>query len=469
MAIATDEAKTRGAAPGPAEPASRTRKKKGVVRENVESFAVAIAAALIIRWIVIEPFKIPTGSMAPTLLGKHRSIKCHNCGYRFKLDYKFDVATCSNCLQDIEAFNARLWKGDRILVWKFIYRLSEPQRWDVMVFVYPRADVTCKNCGRLYEDVQWQDMTQCENCGSRRLKRTKKNFIKRVVGMPGERILISGGDVFVNGRIARKPRRVQNALWLPMYTMSLAPKEKHFEPWRPKDGQWKIEPHKLTCAAKPGQRAEVEFARTLRDRCAYLGGTVNVDAVRDTRVQFDVKCSNSTQGLTVATGYDKNVFRAIVPLNGKGECQLTRAGKVVSRTPCPVLKPEDKHHVVFAHADATVYLRVDGNEIARFEYEIDPQAHNGYIRTNHISFGADGGEAQFSAIDIDRDVYYVRGGGCQWAVYEELQLGKGEFFVLGDNSPNSKDARMWKCVPRKNLLGKAFAVFWPLTEMAIIR
>jgi len=295
MTTVTDESKTRAAATGShARGSRRPAKRKSPARENIESFAVAIAAALLIRWLVIEPFKIPTGSMAPTLLGKHRSIKCHNCGYKFKLDYKYDVATCPNCLQDIEAFNARLWKGDRILVWKFIYRFSQPKRWDVMVFVYPRCDVICKNCGRMYEDVEWENLTQCENCGSRKLKRKKKNFIKRVVGLPNERVFIAGGDVFINGRIARKPRRVQHALWLPMYSMGLGPQEQHFEPWRPKSGQWEIEAQKLICTAQPGQSAEVEFSRTIRDRCAYLGGTSNIDAVRDLRVQFDARCSDAT-------------------------------------------------------------------------------------------------------------------------------------------------------------------------------
>lgn len=65
-------------------------------RENLEVVVTAVILALIIRTFVVQAFKIPTGSMRPTLI-----------------------------------------EGDRILVNKFIYRFKEPQRGDVAVFKYP--------------------------------------------------------------------------------------------------------------------------------------------------------------------------------------------------------------------------------------------------------------------------------------------------------------------------------------------
>ena len=65
-------------------------------RENVESFVWAVALALIIRTFIIAPFKIPSGSMHPTLL-----------------------------------------EGDRILVSKFIFRFRPPRRGEIIVFRYP--------------------------------------------------------------------------------------------------------------------------------------------------------------------------------------------------------------------------------------------------------------------------------------------------------------------------------------------
>jgi signal peptidase I len=67
-----------------------------VWRENIESMLWAIALALVIRTFIIAPFKIPSGSMHPTLL-----------------------------------------EGDRILVTKFWYHIRPPQRGDIVVFRYP--------------------------------------------------------------------------------------------------------------------------------------------------------------------------------------------------------------------------------------------------------------------------------------------------------------------------------------------
>ncbi len=115
------------------------KKWKSVVWEWVESIVVAFILAMIIRAFVIQAFKIPSGSMRSTLL-----------------------------------------EGDLILVNKFIYgakvpladlslpAIRQPNRGDVIVFIYP------------------------EN--------PKKDFIKRLVGLPGETLEIKNGTVYINDK-----------------------------------------------------------------------------------------------------------------------------------------------------------------------------------------------------------------------------------------------------------------------------
>ena len=70
--------------------------KKSAFQENLESILWAVALALAIRTFIVAPFKIPSGSMRPTLI-----------------------------------------EGDRILVSKFIYRFREPSRGEIVVFRFP--------------------------------------------------------------------------------------------------------------------------------------------------------------------------------------------------------------------------------------------------------------------------------------------------------------------------------------------
>src|SRR5262245_53750961 len=54
-------------------------------RETVESVAMAIILALLFRGFVAEAFVIPTGSMAPTLVGRHKDLKCPKCGMWYQV------------------------------------------------------------------------------------------------------------------------------------------------------------------------------------------------------------------------------------------------------------------------------------------------------------------------------------------------------------------------------------------------
>src|SRR6188768_3378676 len=63
------------------------RDNHGSVKETLESILVAFILAFIFRAFVVEAFVIPTGSMAPTLLGAHMRFTCKDCGYKFDANY----------------------------------------------------------------------------------------------------------------------------------------------------------------------------------------------------------------------------------------------------------------------------------------------------------------------------------------------------------------------------------------------
>jgi signal peptidase I len=113
------------------------------VGENVRTLAIALFIVLLIRSSIAAPYKIPTGSMIPTLkIGDH--IFVSKLSYGLKLPFT--------------NWNLTTW--------------DKPIRGDVVVFKYP------------------------EN--------PKKDFIKRVIGIPGDRIEIREGQLYVNGEPIKK-------------------------------------------------------------------------------------------------------------------------------------------------------------------------------------------------------------------------------------------------------------------------
>ena len=63
--------------------------------------------------------------------------------------------------------------------------------------------------------------------------------------------------------------------------------------------------------------------------------------------------------------------------------------------------------------------------------------------------------------------YYNRGDFA--LENQKLKVPNDSFFVLGDNSASSKDSRYWGFVPRKNLLGEAILIYWPLNRIRMIK
>ena len=92
-----------------------------------------------------------------------------------------------------------------------------------------------------------------------------------------------------------------------------------------------------------------------------------------------------------------------------------------------------------------------------------PESHESTSpATSPVRFGARGLDVAVSAVKLFRDVYYTRGRGVN-AIEEAYQLGKNEYFVLGDNSPVSLDSRSWSdgALSGRLFIGKPFLVHLP--------
>ncbi|MFZ2957337.1 MAG: signal peptidase I [Candidatus Ozemobacteraceae bacterium] len=138
---------------------------KSSFREWNETVFIAFVLALIIRSLVLQAFWIPTGSMEPTLLGEKRSgsgAVLERAGDRILVDKFAYVADLT--LDGRLPFLPKIWFG-------------LPRRGDIVVFKYP----------------------------DKNLANPPRDFIKRVVGLPGERIRITDGIVYVNNTPLQEP------------------------------------------------------------------------------------------------------------------------------------------------------------------------------------------------------------------------------------------------------------------------
>ena len=180
---------------------------------------MAFVLAFLFRTFEAEAFVIPTGSMATTLMGRHKDVTCVRCGYPFQVSASAEMdprtgepsgnqvvsGTCPMCryTMDFGSNNPQRpecpsFTGDRILVAKFPYFFVEPQRWEVAVFRYPGGATT--------------------------------NYIKRIVGLPFETIIIRHGNLWVRregeqvATIARKPPAKVRAMLQPVFDNDYVPK-----------------------------------------------------------------------------------------------------------------------------------------------------------------------------------------------------------------------------------------------------
>lgn len=438
------------------------------LRENLQWIIISVILALCIRYFVVEAFKIPTGSMAPTLLGVHKDVKCPNCGWAFARDHHGSRATCPNCLFEISVYENGSHGGNRIFVNKFIYDLGGPNRWDIVVFRYPLVDITCKDCGYMMVDERWSEGTKCRKCGSQRLKKRHKNYIKRLVGLPGEELEIIGGDIYINGRIARKPTAVQEKLWVPVYSSKYLPGKPVNNTWLAEGKGWRVAQEVLSLETSGKESSFATFARKILDSYAY-NDVRGANEVGDLRLRLALEVSRGSGGVFVVLERDDEVFNVYLPVQEGQEGYLERTGEGLAKLSA-YLVPGKRHVIDFYRADDSLRLLLDGKEVFSYDCGIQAQLNRAASSKSKLKIGGRDITCTFKDIEVFRDIYYSSDPSSgQWGVLEPVRMGEGEYFVLGDNSINSKDSRVWKFVPKENLVGKAFFVFWPPSNIRLIK
>jgi signal peptidase I len=465
------------------------------IKETIESILVAFILAFIFRAFVVEAFVIPTGSMAPTLLGAHMRFRCPDCGWTFDVNYSSRSETedeemrtppdaypvtdiyCPNCGYHIASPQGQSVApvpvnfGDRILVLKYLYLMHPPRRWDVVVFKSPD----------LPQEFHYQ-----------------QNFIKRLVGLPGEKLMVLDGDIYTwdpsenQWAITKKPRSAQEALWRLVYDNDFHPQLSHrpappqwVQPWRADGTGWDEDAAngRIFKFDNAGGIGTLRFDPNANSTTQTLSDFLVYDAGAQMRRPGSIGSpddanSNPVSDLKLAANYTRtsgagafqmrlsrfddvdHTFTAEITPDAVRLTHRTSMGAITTlRKPLSELgiRGDRPIFVELVNVDYRVTLRLNGHDVFEpMDYEPNVRWLMEQWRA-HRPGGRRPGEAEIEAqnqtctiehLSLWRDVYYTnrstRGEDLNTATPgNPVQLGPREYFTMGDNSAISKDARYW--------------------------
>lgn len=429
--------------------------------------AIVLAGGLVFRGCfvrgVVAPMRIAGGSMAETLLGDHFFQTCADC--RFPIRFDADApptdqrVICPNCGHtNLLTSNIVRVRGDRVLVDVWPKRWGRIRRWDIVAAEMP----------------------------GERTRRT----VKRVVGLPNERLRFHHGDVFVDDIIQRKTLRQFKALAVLVHdaTFRVAGPDAGLERWVTETNAtgWKKREHGFAFSPQENRRGAVPEWLTYRNTPCYDGSRRRREdvAVLDTygynqstprQLQHARDLGLSCELKIHQPGPPENSAAALVAFEFRNsEERLTAVCDVRANTVCLYGRAKSGEAIVLAAAelppvglsrgvqidwacfDRRIVLAIDEHVV--LEHDLPTTTISGGPRSTPRPFaiGATGCAAMVSKLRIFRDIVYLDAMSRtdHWrAIRPTDQAG---YFLLGDNPPISVDSRHWPsaAVQRSTVIGR---------------
>jgi signal peptidase I len=451
--------------------------RERVVSENIESLAIAVVMALILKYFLLEAYKIPTGSMQPTILG-----------------------------------NESAGIFDRVLVNKFAYLIDDPKRYDVVVFKYPlnRTQNYIKRCvgigpeqvtvhnGNIYTAPQVDNGRYGERTIARKPDDVRESVLKTLFPSKFDGETFAKAFTVTSGTFTEDDGTIEFE----------GAAKCRFK----KDGE-SILDHYLDGYDPAWGIGDDRIPASEREYVGDLAIDFEVEPKAGTTEVVVTIVSNGL-GHVATLGVGEGT-RVKLASGSKGDADDTPISPLPGRDAVEIgdlaspLRAGKSTHVAFWHVDQEIVLELDGEVAVRVPYEVKTPLDS---TPNSIGFELAGGGATIEDLCVRRDIHYITGNGT---ASQSFEIPAGHYFAMGDNTQNSHDGRQWRgikhritagagsieivrdsnqdarrgmtdiygetydaspftspvigedndsfhYVPRDFLLGKALAVFWPI-------
>ncbi len=370
--------------------------------ELIDTLSIAFIIAMFVKVFLFEIYKVPTSSMEPTILG------------------------------DMIKDGKYLWGGDRVLVSKIAHLLGRIKRFDPIGFHHP-----------LQRNIV---------------------FVKRVTGLPEEDITVIDGEIFYRTKddpmetfkIAKKPLRLQESIWIPVNIDIKDFPIKNFFNLRNIQYDFNSDSFKINSS-----QASLELARRITDKF-YLESGGN--PVRDIKLFMQIQpfvlkgnCVISYRfakfKIYVMISFEKSHLRLVVKQKNTNLFDEKVNIKISEYFPISIsllvfdgeiiVKVNQKVATKYTFLDKiTLHLTGTSPNVKYRTSDFDKVMLLIFPSKRNLKIHFDNFEGEVRKLKLFRDIFYINKGGV--AYRNVLHIPAKKYFVMGDHSTNSYDSREWK-------------------------
>ncbi|MCP3914910.1 MAG: signal peptidase I [bacterium] len=355
-------------------------------RDNIEAVTVSIITIVLFKYFILEAYKIPTGSMQPTLMG-----------------------------------NTETGVFDRVLVDKFSYHYRDPERFEIVVFRYPldrsknfikrivgmpneeleirNGDVRVRPDG----ESEWRVLRRPDPIYDATLKKLKTEGQWQLDGAGWS---VDNGDIVATGAGSAKFPRSGSI----------------------KDNYTDGYPGKI--ASKINTGGKLSGGNDVGD--LRVQGEISA-AASCTEVQIELTEAETRYVVTIPGPAAADHAAPRIQEQNTGETQGDPATGEVMKLPAG---KSISYRV--QNLDDLVSVYLEGELVVSLEVkEASMQKSSVVLRTV-------GGGAEFSGTEVFRDIYYIAAGQKYPSFTGEKKIPEGHYLMLGDNTQDSSDSRDWQ-------------------------